>query len=616
MESTENQDNQHEARAMYRRAIRFVAFEPWPSRFAVIVSICAAFPVVMGMLVLARWIAVGLDIQVVNQSGRYGGPQIWFMIDNLVMIGDNNNIALTHFVVMAGLGLSWAILFWMGEFLAGRSAARTGERLRLAGFHQALRLGHHSGVPADLAHLLDRGVEAVQVALRRSLSGLPRALTGLFLAMAGALVLSPWFALASVAASCLAWGLGRGCLSLSRHYVRLEEDGLKGTLKRMESTVHDMAAIKAQGLEPLVRENIEIELATAAGHQVASRGYSTMGRAAATVLTGAVLLGWLSLGIWLVCHGNVGLADFFFLGLCQPAMAHWFLALSRSRDAEHRAALAARGLFHFLDQRGKVRQVPGAHTPGPLTQGLEFDHVSVRQNGKSLVRSASLVVPAGKRVALVGADNDELRCLLSLPNRLTDPDKGEIRWDGVNLKLCRLESLRMGIGWVVSPFVVVGGTVIANIIGGRPGTSESEAEAVCRSTHLDRLARTLPEGLSTQVGPGGISLQPLQAYLIALSRALLGNPSLLILEEPDFELNTDERALVDDALNRAIEGRAVLLLARTAARLLACDHIFLIEHGHVSMHGSHENLLAKSAVYRHFYEHTLDGLHSAGKQKS
>jgi ABC-type multidrug transport system fused ATPase/permease subunit len=219
-------------------------------------------------------------------------------------------------------------------------------------------------------------------------------------------------------------------------------------------------------------------------------------------------------------------------------------------------------------------------------------------------------------VALVGADDDELRCLLSLPNRLSDPDKGEIRWDGVNLKLCRLESLRMGIGWVVSPFVVVGGTVIANIIGGRPGTSESEAEAVCRSTHLDRLARTLPEGLSTQVGPGGISLQPLQAYLIALSRALLGNPSLLILEEPDFELNTDERALVDDALNRAIEGRAVLLLARTAARLLACDHIFLIEHGHVSMHGSHENLLAKSAVYRHFYEHTLDGLHSAGKQKS
>ncbi|MFN5328637.1 MAG: hypothetical protein ACK5DV_05615, partial [Planctomycetota bacterium] len=104
MESTENQDHQHEARAMYRRAIRFVAFEPWPSRFAVIVSIFAAFPVVMGMLVLARWIAVGLDIQVVNQSGRYGGPQIWFMIDNLVMIGDNNNIALTHFVVMAGLG--------------------------------------------------------------------------------------------------------------------------------------------------------------------------------------------------------------------------------------------------------------------------------------------------------------------------------------------------------------------------------------------------------------------------------------------------------------------------------------------------------------------------------
>lgn len=616
MESSEKQDHQNEARAMYRRAIRFVSFEPWPSRFAVTLSVFAAFPAVLGMLVLARWGAVALDIPVVNQSSRYGGPQIWFLIDNLVMTTDHNNLAITHFVMMAGLGLSWAILFWMGEFLAGRSAARTGERLRLAGFHQALRLGHHSGVPADLAHLLDRGVEAVQVALRRSLSGLPRALTGLFLAMAGALILSPWFALASMAASCLAWGLGRGCLTFARHYVRQEEEGLANTLKRMESTVHDMAAIKGQGLEPLVRENIETELATAAGHQVASRGYNTMGRAAATVITGAVLLGWLSLGIWLVRHGNVGLSDFFFLGLCQPAMAHWFLALSRSRDAEHRAALAARGLFHFLDQRGKVRQVPGAHTPGPLIQGLEFDHVSVRHNSKALIRSVSLVVPAGKRVALVGTDDTELRCLLSLPNRINDPDKGEIRWDGVNLKLCRLESLRTGIGWVVAPFVVAGGTVIANILAGRQGASESEAEAVSRSTHLDRLARSLPEGLATPVGPGGMGLQPLQAYLIALSRALLGNPSLLILEEPDFEMTADDRALVEDALSRAFDGRAVLVLARTVERVLACDHIVLIEHGNVSMHGSHENLLAKSAAYRHLYEHTLKVVPPAGTSKS
>lgn len=615
MEASENHDHQNEARAMYRRAIRFVAFEPWPGRFAVILSILAAVPVVLGMLVLARWIAAGLDALALSQPARYGAPQIWFLIDHLVTTGDRTHLPLVDFVVMAGLGLSWAILYWLGEFLAGRSAARTGERLRLAGFHQALRLGLHAGVPADLAHLLERGVEAVQVALRRALSGLPRALTGLFLAMACAMILSPWFALASVAASCLAWGLGRGCLALSQHYVRLEEEGHLETLKRIESTVHDMPAIKAHGLEPLVRENIEMELSTAASHQVASRGFNTMGRAAATVLSGAVLLGWLCLGIWLVRHGIVGLSDFFFLGLCQPAMAHWFLALSRSRDAEHRAALAARGLFHFLDQRSKVRQVPGAHSPGPLVQGLEFDHVTVRQHHKTVINGVSLVVPSGKRVALVGTDDTELRCLLALPNRLNDPDKGEVRWDGVNLRLCRLESLRTGIGWSVAPFVVAGGTVLANVLAGRNGASHSEAEAVSRSTHLDLLARSFPQGLATQVGPGGTQVQPLQAYLMALSRALLGNPSLLILEEPDFELSPDDQALVEDALDRACENRTVLILARTAKRVLTCDHVVVIEHGHVAMHGSHESLLAKHAGYRHLYEHTLTG-HPTGMQKN
>lgn len=598
------------AQAMYRRAMRFVEFEPWPQRFAIVLSSLAAIPVVLAILVLSRTVSLWLDStapgNLFRHWGRHGGPVVWPVIDRLAdESGPNQLIAVV--IMVAGLGFSWAILYWLGEWFAGRAAARTGERLRLAGFHQAMRLGALSPLPDDLAPSLDRGVEAVQVALRRSLAGLPRAVTGLFLALAMALVLSPWFALLSVSATCLAWSLAKACLAVGRARSKAEERQLAESLGRLGKIVHDIPAIKAQGLESLARDIIDGELAASAAHQAAQRGFSTMGRAAATLAAGGVLTGWLFAGFHLVESGRIGLADLVFLGMCQPALAHWFVGLSRSREADRRASSAARGLFQFLDQRGKVRQVPGAHSPGPLSQGLEFDHVNVRSAGKTLLRDFSMVVPAKAKVALVGGTCQEKRALLGLVARLADPEKGEIRWDGISLKLCGIEPLRAATGWVVAPFVVVGGTVGENILAGREKLTEADADAVSRATHLDRFTRALPEGKSTRVGHGGAELPPLAAYLVALSRAIVGNPSLLVLEEPDLETSEDDRALLDDALLRAFEERTVLLAARTLRMIASCDAVVMIDHGSVAAHGSHADLMAKSAMYRDLVHRDLSG---------
>lgn len=610
MEATPSAAEISLARSMYRRATLFVSFEPWPRRLALALSATAALPVVLVMLVLARTVCLWLDGMApghaFRQHGRHGGIVFWPVLDHLVAENADNSM-LEVVAILTGLGFSWAILYWLGEWFAGRSAARTGERLRLAGFHQAMRLGALSPLPDDLANSLDRGVEAVQVALRRSDSGLPRAISGLFLAMAAGLVLSPWFALLSVAASCLAWSLGRACLTLGRSKSKEEELFLDQSLGRLRNIVHDMTAIKAQGLESLVRDIIAAELASAANHQVANRGYSTMGRAGATLVVGTVLLAWLFTGFRLVANGTVGLSDFIFLGLCQPMLAHWFLGLSRSRDAEHRAALAAKGLFHFLDQRGKVRQVPGAHSPSTLRQGIEFDHVQVRASGKTVLTDLSLVVPALTRLALVGGTDLEKRTLVGLVARLADPDKGEVRWDGISLKLCRIDPLRAGIGWAVAPFVVVGGTITENICAGRENISEGEVEAAVRATHLDRFIRALPEGRFTRLDHGVAHLSKLAEYLTSLSRASLGNPSLLIIEEPDIDLSEDERSLVNDAILRAFEGRAVLVIARTLNIIAACDQVAMIDHGRIVVQGSHPDLMAKSAAYRDLVQRELTG---------
>ena len=607
-----------QARSMYHRATLFVSFEPWPRRFAVGLSVLAAFPVVLLMLVLSRTVTLWLDGMVpehaFRQFGRHGGTVVWPVIDHL-LAANTENPMLEVLAIVTGLGFSWAILYWLGEWFAGRSAARTGERLRLAGFHQAMRLGALSPLPDDLANSLDRGVEAVQVALRRSNSGLPRAITGLFLAMASALVLSPWFALLSVAASCLAWSLGRACLTLARAKSKVEEQHLDQSLGRLKEIVHDMPAIKAQGLEVLVRDIIAVELARVANHQVANRGFDTMGRAGATLVVGAVLLAWLVTGFSLVAGSVVGLSDFVFLGLCQPMLAHWFLGFSRSRDAEHRAALAAKGLFNFLDQRGKVRQVPGAHAPGALNQGLEFDHVQVRVSGKNGLSDISLVVPAGCKVALVGGTDVEKRSLLGLVARLADPDKGEVRWDGISLKLCRVDSIRSATGWAVAPFVVVSGSINDNICAGRQNINDADIEAAARSTHLDRFTRGLPDGRATRVDHGEVKLSKLAEYLVALSRATVGNPSLLIVEEPDFELSLDDRSLVNDALMRAFDGRSVLLIARTLNTIAACDQVVMIDHGRVATQGTHADLMAKSASYRDLVHRELSGSLSATLQR-
>lgn len=573
-------------------------------------SSLAALPVVLALLLLARtvasWMETSAPAHSTRLTGRHGGTLIWPAIDHLA--GPPVPYPVIEIMtLLAGLGFMWAILYWLGEWFAARTAARTGERLRLAGFHQALRLGALAPIPDNLASSLDRGVEAVQVALRRAHSGFPRAVTGLFMALAVALVLSPWFALLSVAATCLAWSLCRASLTLGRSRAGGEERSLDESLERLKEIVHNMTAIKAQGMEVLVRDLIGDELSKAANHQVASRGFSTMGRAGATLAGGGILLGWLLLGLRLVDLGVVGLSDLVYLGLCQPMLAHWFLNLSRVRDAEHRAALAATGLFHFLDQRGKVRQVPGAHVPGPLSQGLDFDNVQVRLAGKTVLVDASLVVPARSKVALVGGNDHEKRALLGLVPRLGDPESGEVRWDGISLKLCRIESLRAALGWVVAPFVIVDGTITENIISGREGIFEAGIAAVARATHLDRFTRAMPQGRNTWVGRGEARLPDLVNYLVALNRALAGGPSLLVVEEPDFEVTPDERELLDDALQFAFEDRAVLLIARTLRSAALCDQVVVIDHGRVIAQGPHTDLMARSAIYRDLVHRELSG---------
>jgi subfamily B ATP-binding cassette protein MsbA len=109
------------------------------------------------------------------------------------------------------------------------------------------------------------------------------------------------------------------------------------------------------------------------------------------------------------------------------------------------------------------------------------------------------------------------------------------------------------------------------------------------------------------VGHGGAQLSGLTEYLIALSRALMENPSLLIVEEPEIELSTDEKALVNDALLRAFEDRAVLLIARTLNAIAACDQVVMIDHGRVAAQGTHADLMAKSSAYRDLVHRELSG---------
>jgi ATP-binding cassette subfamily B protein len=276
----------------------------------------------------------------------------------------------------------------------------------------------------------------------------------------------------------------------------------------------------------------------------------------------------------------------------------WFA----SRRTLRRGRESAVQLFKFLERRGDVGQMVGAEFLPPLASRIEFDNVSLKEPGGSrmLLEEVTLDIQAGKRIGVIGADDLEKHALVYLIPRLLDPASGEIRIDKHNLRWVTLDSLRTQIACVLQHNLVFHDTVANNIGCGDPAHTLPRIIEAAKIAHAHHFIQKLPHGYETPIGELGHSLNASEQYRIALARAILRDPALLIVEEPEKALDEDSKDLLDDTLARVLPGRTVIFLPHRISTIKSCDTLYLLHKGRIAASGVHKELL-QNPLYRHLH---------------
>ena len=294
------------------------------------------------------------------------------------------------------------------------------------------------------------------------------------------------------------------------------------------------------------------------------------------------------------------------------------------------AALAgAERVFEVMDQAGEVdegrtvlvnvkeeggRPVPCPEKTGrwawqgpdgaltPLRGDVRFEHVDFGyEDGHPILKDISLYAEPGQKIAFVGSTGAGKTTITNLINRFYDVQKGRVTYDGIDVRDIKKDDLRRSLGIVLQDTHLFTGTIADNIRFGRLDATQEEIEAAARIASADSFIRRLPQGYDTPVTADGANLSQGQRQLIAIARAAVADPPVLILDEATSSIDTRTEALIERGMDRLMEGRTVFVIAHRLSTVRNADAILVLEHGQVVERGSHEALLAQKGEYYQLY---------------
>ena len=275
-------------------------------------------------------------------------------------------------------------------------------------------------------------------------------------------------------------------------------------------------------------------------------------------------------------------------------------SLANLRRLQTDAGLAAERIYRYLNTIPEVGQAVGAKFLQPLEKMIEMEKVVYRQGKRNLLNKVSLKIPASSTTAIVAFDTLEARALISLLPRFIEPHAGRVLIDGEDINWATLESLRAEALLVGGKEPWYTGTILENITGGESRYSLTQATEAAKMVHAHNFIQKLPQGYETTIGEHGDQLRDVQGFLLALARAVLRDPALLIIEEPLLEMTDDEKAHMEDAARRTSANRTTIILPSRISTLRRADRIVLLNRGKVEVVGTHDVLLKTSALYRHW----------------
>lgn len=269
------------------------------------------------------------------------------------------------------------------------------------------------------------------------------------------------------------------------------------------------------------------------------------------------------------------------------------------------AASSSERVFEILDSVPDVKDAPGAVKLPPIKGHVSFENVSFSYGVHQVLSDITFEAKPGQVIALVGATGSGKSSIANLIPRFYDPTSGRVSVDGYDLRQVTLNSLRSQIGIVLQETVLFSGTVRENLTFGCGDCSEEDLIAATRAAQADEFIRQMPNGYDTRVGERGVTLSGGQKQRLAIARAMLMDPRILILDDATASVDSETEHLIQLALSRLMEGRTTFVIAHRLSTVKRADLILVLERGRIVARGRHSELLESSPLYAEVFHRQL-----------
>jgi ABC-type multidrug transport system fused ATPase/permease subunit len=270
-----------------------------------------------------------------------------------------------------------------------------------------------------------------------------------------------------------------------------------------------------------------------------------------------------------------------------------------------RATASGERIFEVLDEPEEIADLPQAEDLSSGPGRVSFEGVSFAYAYRAVLEDIDLDIAAGRTIALIGHTGSGKTTLASLVPRFYDVSSGRVLVDGVDVRDVTRRSLRREIGVISQDPFLFSASVRDNIAFGLVGAPQAEVERAARAAQAHPFIEELPQGYDTVIGERGITLSGGQRQRLAIARALLIDPRILILDDATASVDATTEALIRDGLREAMRDRTTLIIAHRLSTIALADEIVVLEHGRIAARGTEEELLEESPVFREIHEHGL-----------